>query len=98
MSLPANFTPTYQGATSRKIIKFHGARSKLEAPIKTILAWCLNPELPDLDAIETAMHGSETTDILISSMMAKPYRLPLTAERALRMLRELYTEGFTAFG
>ncbi len=26
--------------------KFHGGRSKLEAPLRAVLAWCVDPEQP----------------------------------------------------
>jgi hypothetical protein len=77
--------------------KFHGARSKLETPLKALLAWCRDPEAPDLEGVEALAQGAEGTDAVLAALSAVSYYFPYTSERALRMLRDLYTEGFTAF-
>jgi 5-methylcytosine-specific restriction protein B len=78
--------------------RFHGAHSKLETPLKALLAWCRNPEAPDLEGIEMLVQGVEDTDAVLAALSAVSYYFPCTAERALRMIHDLYTEGFTAFG
>lgn len=93
------FNPPLDTAVLMKVLpKFHGARSRLEAPLKALLAWCLDPESPDPETIELLVQKTETTDEVIATLSAVDYRCPYTAGRALRMLQDLYTEGFTAFG
>jgi hypothetical protein len=61
-----------------------------------VLAWCLNPGLPDPDAIDALVQGADTVNVVMSTLSILPYEYPYTAERTLRMLRDLYTEGFAA--
>jgi hypothetical protein len=50
-----------------------------------------------LEGIEALAQGAEDIDAVLAALSAVSYYFPYTAERALRMLRDLYTEGFTAF-
>lgn len=56
------------------------------------------PEASDLEGIKILMQGAETADAVMTTLSTVTYHFPYTAERALRMLRDLYTEGFAAFG
>jgi hypothetical protein len=82
----------------RSVPKFHGACSKLEGPLKAVLAWCQNPGSPNPASIEVLTQKAETADAMMAALSAVGYQFPYTAERVQRMLRDLYTEGFTAFG
>jgi hypothetical protein len=42
--------------------------------------------------------NAESTDVMMAALSAVSYQFPYAAERTLRMLRDLCTEGFTAFG
>jgi hypothetical protein len=44
------------------------------------------------------MQGAETTDAVMAVLSAVDYRFLYTAERARRIVRDLYTAGFTASG
>ena len=90
----------FDAAVLMKVLpKFYGSRGKLEAPLKAVLAWCINPELLDDKKIEDVVKniendsGSNPFDEIV-----KLYRYPNTAKRAQRMLLSLYTTGFAAFG
>lgn len=90
----------FDSATLMKVLpKFHGSRSKLEEPLKTVLAWCLNPLAPDQDRIEQVIKDEQNSvKELVQKLGELPYVLPYTAYRVMRMLRALYTTGFAAFG
>lgn len=79
--------------------KFHGSRTKLEDPLKEILAWCLDPRNPNDEQINNIIQ-TESTSIrdIIQSLLAQPYKYPRTATRVIRMLRSLYVTGFASFG
>ena len=78
--------------------KFHGSRGKLEAPLRAVLAWCIDPDAPAQDAITDALRQIEAGDDVGDVLSRITFRYPVTAERARRMLRALYTDGFAAFG
>ena len=94
------YADPFDAAVLMKVLpKFHGSRSKLEEPLKTILAWCINPQAPDLDRVELAVKDEQSSVMmLIQKLEELPYSLPFTARRVIRMLRALYTTGFAAFG
>ena len=78
--------------------KFHGSRGRLEAPLRALLAWCLNPDAPQEGAIAQAFSASEDGAQVVAELGRLPYACPLTAGRAIRMLSALYADGFAAFG
>ncbi len=91
--------PALDAAVLMKVLpKFHGSRGKLEAPLRAVLAWCLNPEIPDRVRIDGALANVEDTDHATASLQNLPFSHPRTATRTIRMLRALYTDGFAAFG
>jgi 5-methylcytosine-specific restriction endonuclease McrBC GTP-binding regulatory subunit McrB len=88
----------FDAAVLMKVLpKFHGSRSKLEAPLRAVLAWCIDPEAPAEEAISDALQNIET-DGDVSAILDLEYRLPKTASRARRMMWALYATGFAAFG
>ena len=88
----------FDAAVLMKVLpKFHGSRGKLEAPLKTILAWCINPDTPDIETVNNQLKEIEMNNIL-EKMTTINYKYPRTARRAQRMLWSLYTTGFAAFG
>jgi 5-methylcytosine-specific restriction protein B len=82
----------FDAAVLMKVLpKFHGSRGKLQRPLDALLAWCLDPDAPSL-----TQPGLET--VPLANYGTPSYVLPKTAERVQRMLSELQTDGFTAFG
>jgi 5-methylcytosine-specific restriction protein B len=77
--------------------KFHGSRGKLDTPLQSILAWCLNPISPDVSTIRDVIQRSNN-DPTLGDLLNQPYLYPKTATRIHRMIVSLYTTGFTAFG
>ena len=91
--------PALDAAVLMKVLpKFHGSRGKLEAPLRAILAWCLDPDSPDRLKIDDALKNVEESDHATAHLQSLQYAHPRTATRAIRMLRALYTDGFAAFG
>ena len=89
----------FDAAVLMKVLpKFHGSRGKLEAPLRAVLAWCVDPDAPAQDAIADALRQIEAGDDVGDVLSRITFRYPVTAERARRMLRSLYTDGFAAFG
>jgi 5-methylcytosine-specific restriction protein B len=89
----------FDAAVLMKVLpKFHGSRGKLEAPLKAVLAWCVDPEAPVEQAITDALKQSEIDQNPTEALAQLEYRYPKTAERARRMLWSLYTTGFASFG
>ena len=85
----------FDAAVLMKVLpKFHGSRGKLEAPLRDVLAWCLDPDNPEM----AALSSFESFDKVEKQLGELPYRCPQTAKRACRMLWALYTTGFAAFG
>ncbi|MDQ3541360.1 MAG: AAA family ATPase [Chloroflexota bacterium] len=86
----------FDAAVLMKVLpKFHGSRGKLQRPLEALLAWCLNPDEPQpIVPLPQAGVGADP----LASFQPLPYVLPKTAERVQRMLAELQTDGFTAFG
>ena len=92
------FNATFDAAVLMKVLpKFHGSRGRLEAPLKALLAWCVDPDAPAEDQISTALQNVQS-DTVRATLANLSYRYPKTAERAGRMLWALYTDGFAAFG
>jgi 5-methylcytosine-specific restriction endonuclease McrBC GTP-binding regulatory subunit McrB len=86
----------FDAAVLMKVLpKFHGSRGKLERPLRNVLAWCLVPDDPQ-PIVSVPVAGGESD--LLAPLRTLGYALPKTAERVLRMLAELQTDGFTAFG
>ncbi|MBV9467740.1 MAG: hypothetical protein JO316_16300 [Abitibacteriaceae bacterium] len=89
----------FDAAILMKVLpKFHGSRSKLEAPLHDLLAWCLDADAPDQTAINQISNKMESSNSGITQLRQLPYRYPRTAERVLIMLQALHTDGFAAFG
>lgn len=86
----------FDAAVLMKVLpKFHGSRGKLERPLRNVLAWCLVPDDPN-PILPMPVAGGESDPL--AQLRTLDYALPKTAERVLRMLAELQTDGFTAFG
>ena len=92
----------FDAAVLMKVLpKFHGSRGKLEAALKKVLAWCLNPDRPAVDDVERTIQGQgrESMDggAAVEALAELGYTYQQTAGRVLRMLRALYETGFAAF-
>jgi len=89
----------FDAAVLMKVLpKFHGSRGRLEAPLKAVLAWCVDPVAPAEAAVADAFREPETGDDVMQTLGNLEYRYPRTAARARRMVWALYTHGFAAFG
>jgi len=89
----------FDAAVLMKILpKFHGSRGKLERPLQAILAWCVNPEIPDLASVRQELERIDSTADLEPVWGKLTFRLSSTARRVQRMMGSLYTTGFAAFG
>ena len=91
--------PALDAAVLMKVLpKFHGARARLEPPLAALLAWCANPDAPATASVAGTVEKVATGHDLPTLLPLSGYRCPRTAERALRMLQTLHTDGFAAFG
>jgi len=89
----------FDAAVLMKVLpKFHGSRARLEVPLSKVLAWCLDPAIPNLYEIRTWMDQAATSDDLERSLLDLAYRFPETAKRAARLLWSAQVDGFAAFG
>lgn len=89
----------FDAAVLMKVLpKFHGSRGKLERPLQAVLAWCTNPENPDLAPIRQELERIDSTANLEPVWGRFSFRLASTARRVQRMIGSLYTTGFAAFG
>jgi predicted RNA-binding protein with PUA-like domain len=88
----------FDAAVLMKVLpKFHGSRGKLESPLRAVLAWCVDPDAPAEGAIDDALQQLESGDDAREALSQLKYECPAAAERVMRMLRVLYTDGFAAF-
>ncbi|MBN1921825.1 MAG: hypothetical protein JW892_11305 [Anaerolineae bacterium] len=89
----------FDAAVLMKVLpKFHGSRGKLEQPLKQVLAWCVNPDLPAAIVISDVFESTGQWEDVLQKLANLGYRYPKTAARVQRMLWALYTSGFAAFG
>ncbi len=82
--------------------KFHGGRSKLEAPLRAVLAWCVNPAEPAsqqvAETLDRALQNNhDVYAALRQALTDLQPQIPQTAAKTCRMLAHLYTTGFAAF-
>jgi len=92
----SNEIAAFDAAVLMKVLpKFHGSRSKLEAPLRSVMAWCLDPDAPAEQAITDVLKEDE--GLTTESLSQLVYKCPHTAERARRMLWSLYSTGFATF-
>ena len=88
----------FDSAVLMKVLpKFHGSRGKLEIPLLSILAWCQNPDVPNLAGMQEAVRQADN-DPGLAVLRTIPYQYSRTAGRVHRMVVSLYSTGFTAFG
>ena len=89
----------FDAAVLMKVLpKFHGSRSRLEGPLTKVLAWCYDPEIPNLYEIRMHIEQATTPDDTERSLLELTYRFPETAKRAARLLWSAQVDGFAAFG
>ncbi|CAN5418146.1 hypothetical protein BH09CHL1_BH09CHL1_18880 [soil metagenome] len=102
LGMPPNgdeVTAAFDAAAMMKILpKFHGSRSRLDMPLKIVLAWCLNPTFPDLETIQACIAKTNSPQEMELALLALPFHFPKTAERTIRLLWTAHVEGFAAFG
>ncbi len=78
--------------------KFHGSRGKLEGPLVALYAWCVDPDEAEASSLQAEIEGLGSEVDVIRMLAAKDIVYEKTAQRVRQMLRDLYTDGFTAFG
>jgi energy-coupling factor transporter ATP-binding protein EcfA2 len=90
---------TFDAAVLMKVLpKFHGSRNALDAPLRGILAWCLNSETVSVVSVNEILDSLTNTHSIHTALEALGgYQYPATARRVERMLWELRVNGFTAF-
>jgi len=87
----------FDSAVLMKVLpKFHGSRGRLEKALLAVLAWCIDPDHPDLSSLEREIQQREDTGL--HEMVERGFRYPKTADRVRRLLERLYLTGFAAFG
>jgi hypothetical protein len=92
-------TAAFDAAVLMKVLpKFHGSRGKLEAPLRAVLAWCVNPTAPDVASIAAKLDQCESGHAAMQILNQQTYQYPNTAARVQRMIWALYTDGFASFG
>ncbi len=93
------FPEAFDAAVFMKVLpKFAGSRSRLRAPLLSLLAWAIDPALPPtketVTSFETHMDGkSEALRARVDGAA-----LPRVASRALQMLETVESDGFVSFG
>ena len=88
----------FDAAVLMKVLpKFHGTRSRLEAPLLDVLAWCEEPENPVLQHRQPQSYA-DTDGNSVQPEPTVPYQYAYTARRVRRMLRALHHSGFASFG
>ena len=89
----------FDAAVLMKVLpKFHGSRSRLEKPLCSVLAWCVNPLTPNIKTVEDALREIGSDKTVQQAMATSSFLYLRTAERIQCMLSRLYTDGFAAFG
>jgi energy-coupling factor transporter ATP-binding protein EcfA2 len=89
----------FDAAVLMKVLpKFHGSRNALDAPLRGILAWCLNSETASVASVNEILDSLTNAHSIHTALEALGgYQYPATAHRVERMLWELRVNGFTAF-
>ena len=94
-------TAAFDAAVLMKVLpKFHGSRGKLEAPLRAVLAWCVNPLAPDIGPIALKLDQCESPHAAMQFLeqVQQNSTYPKTTARVARMVWALYTDGFASFG
>lgn len=89
----------FDAAVLMKVLpKFHGSRGKLEAPLRAVLAWCIDPNSPQTASLDEALNKCSSAQEMMGVLDSYDYRFEYTAKRAARIMWSLYTDGFASFG
>ncbi len=92
-------TAAFDAAVLMKVLpKFHGSRNKLEAPLRAVLAWCIDPTNPDVMPLATKLDQCDSASAVVQLLRQQTYLYPHTAARIRRMFWSIYTDGFASFG
>jgi 5-methylcytosine-specific restriction enzyme B len=76
----------FDSAVLMKVLpKFHGSRSKLEEPLKELLAWCQENPSPVIEVKRETLFEEVN------------FRYPKSAHKVWRMIRSLQDTGFASF-
>jgi hypothetical protein len=88
--------PALDAAVLMKVLpKFHGSPTKLERPLREMLAWCTDPKASGI-AAGPLFHGVEGSTAGVAPGVVPA--LPRTAAQLTLMLRDLASDGFAAYG
>lgn len=76
--------------------RFRGQRRRIDAPLRALLAFCVDPDAPSDEVITSALEqGAEDPAEALAGVR---FALEHSAASAVRLLRRLYADGFAAFG
>ncbi|CAA9543186.1 MAG: 5-methylcytosine-specific restriction related enzyme [uncultured Thermomicrobiales bacterium] len=93
------FPEAFDAAVFMKVLpKFTGSRSRLRAPLLSLLAWAIDPIAPDPEGVTTRFEASLSAAGIAPTVLVDGPRYPTVARRALQMLETLETDGFVSFG
>jgi hypothetical protein len=94
-----SFPEAFDWAVFMKVLpKFSGSLARLRSPLTSLLAWAINPENPDTDAISALLQTQNAASGLTLNVLIDGATYPIVAKRAHQMLEALYTDGFVSFG
>ena len=86
--------------------KFHGPRSKLDRPLRDVLAWTFSPDSPGhaIEQVKKLTKDADTClklrrqlDTHVPGQDSPAFRYPHTARKVVRMLQALHAIGFASF-
>ncbi|MDF2439295.1 MAG: 5-methylcytosine-specific restriction enzyme [Abditibacteriota bacterium] len=101
-SPPSTLEVAFDAAVAAKVLsRLHGSRERLQAPLRTILAWCLNPDAPATETVARIFEGMATSDdseAALRELKSLPYRLPHSASIASDLWRAALMDGYALFG
>jgi len=106
----AGLDDAFDSAVLMKVLpKFHGSRGRLLSPLWAVLAWARQPNDPQSAAGETQKQTESAAGCLeLRKLLAEQskgtgggtgpaYYYPRTAQKVVRMLRQLHETGFASF-
>lgn len=92
----------FDAATAAKVLsRLHGSRERLQAPLRAILAWCIDPDAPDAATMSRLFDRVTTSGDIESALLelkGLEYRLPHSAAIASDLWRAALLDGYALFG
>lgn len=92
----------FDAAIAAKVLsRLHGSRERLQGPLRAIVAWCIDPDAPDFEALSRVFERVTTADDVEASLReweSLNYRLPHSAAIARDLWRAALLDGYALFG